>query len=355
MRRTNSPAELLPMRVLLVHKSASHDPALQALIRWIPRLAASVQFFFFTDDERGKRTVDTSSPHPGLCAAIAKFSPTHVLVWVPLLNEAEIDFCHARGVKVAALLNSFVSLSSGLIRDQRRFLQVLAKYEAYFVTHEPHVQVLRDHGVRALPMPFFYDPEVYYPRSALWRRCQFREYPVLFIGSLMERGAENRAELVAELARHFPVYVVTYQRPNIPGVRWLGVANRASQINRLMNRSAVVLGSDRIPQQQQDAYNARIENPVVLYDMKFALRGRIGPTFGSGACYTVERHSEMLRYFTEDDALMWDHLAEAVEKIGAVLSDRRQRDRIAGNAWAKVRIRDTAEVRTREILTQLQS
>ena len=341
------------MRLLFVHKPGAHDPSLQAMLRWLPRISPGVQFFTFSDGERGKRSAETFKPNPRLVSAIQAFAPTHVLSWVPLLNESEVELCHRMGTCVAAATNSFVSLSSGIFRDQGRFLRLLASHQAYFVTHEPHVDVLRKYHINAVAMPFFYDPDIYHPRTSFWRQCDPREYPVLFIGSVMERGAENRIELLRAVAAHFPVYVLTYQQPNIPGVHWLGVANREQRINRLLNRSLVVLGSDRIPRQQIEEFNARIEQPVELYDMDCALRCRVATTLGTGACYSVERHPEMPRYVDENSVLLWDDTLEAVAQISGVLRNREYRLQLAKRGWIQAQSRHTVDIRLRQIIAHL--
>jgi hypothetical protein len=341
------------MRLLFVHKPGAHDPSLQAILRWLPRVSPGVQFFVFSDEERGKQSPETHKPNQRLVSAIQTFAPTHILSWVPLMNESEIELCHRMGICISAATNSFVSLSSGIFRNQGRFLRLLSSHHAYFVTHEPHLDVLRKYKINALPMPFFYDPDIYHPRTSLFQRFDPRKYPVLFIGSVMERGAENRVELLRAIAKHFPVYVLTYQKPNIPGVHWLGVTNRENRINRLLNRSLVVLGSDRIPYQQIEEFNARIEQPVELYDMDFALRCRVATTLGSGACYSVERHPEMQSYIDKNNVLLWDDTREAVDQIESVLHNSDYRLQLATRGWTQTQSRHTVEIRLRQMINAL--
>jgi len=343
------------IRFLFVHKGGAHDPGLQAMLRWFPRIIPHYDELLIEDAVRGKKSTDTTTPLSTVLDAIRVYKPTHILTWVPLFNEAELQFCHERGIFVLAVANSFVSLSSGIFKDQLRFLTLLAQYDAYFIPHAPHVRVLRRHGVSAFEMPFFYDPEVYFPRSPnVWWRWLEREYPVLFIGSVMEPGAENRIELLTALASHFPVYVVTYQRPSIPGVHWLGVANSEKLINRLLNRSAVVLGSDFVTDRQLDEFNGRIENLIEPYTDRYTLRVRVATTMGSGACYAVEGHEEMSRFAGAEDAwIPWSDISEAVERIGMVLRDKNKRAQMANIGWQGVNKRHTVGVRIHEMVATI--
>lgn len=340
------------IRFLFVHKGGAHDPGLQAMLRWLPRIIPHYYEFVIDDAARGKKSADTITPLSAVIEAIGVCKPTHILTWVPLFNEVELQFCHERGIYVLAVANSFVSLSSGIFKDQLRFLNLLAQYDAYFIPHAPHVRVLRRHGVSAFEMPFFYDPEVYFPRQpSLWRRWLEREYPVLFIGSVMEPGAENRIELLTALACRFPVYVVTYQRPSIPGIHWLGVANSEKLINRLLNRSVVVLGSDFVTDRQLDEFNGRIENLIEPYTDRFTLRVRVATTMGSGACYAVEDHEEMARFAGFEKAwIPWSDVSEAVDRISMVLRDREERVKMANLGWQGVNKRHSVDVRIHEMV-----
>lgn len=340
------------VRLLFVHKGGPHDPGLQAVLRWLPRIVPTLRQLIIPDQDRGKRSTDTTTPLPCVLEALRSFAPTHIITWVPLFNEAELQTCEAMGARVGAVANSFVSLSSGIFRDQVRFFDLLRRCQGYFVTHGHHVPILRRHGINAVHAPFFYDHDIYHPTRRWWRAWPLYDYPVMFLGSVMEPGVENRVELLRIVAQHFPVYVVTYQRPDIPGVRWLGVANSERLINRLINRSVVVLGTDFVTPRQLDEFNHRMENVIEPYQDRFTLRGRVSNTLGAGGCYAVERHDEMLEYAGgEEGGLFWNDPDEAVARIGAALADREFRSRVAARAWEQARRRHTAEVRIWDMLT----
>ena len=346
----STPSNAETIRMLFVHKGTGHDPSLSALLSWLPRYFGSVSTFQFEEKERGKQSFLNRDINPRLIEALERSRASHVLTWIPLLNASELALCRRRGIRVSAAANGFTSLSSGMFRDQREYFDIMAQHDAFFVTHVPHVEVLRRHGVPALPMAFFYDPEIYCPTPIRWRWLR-RTYPVLFIGSVMERGAENRREILKRIAEHTPVYVVTYARPDIRNVRWLGVANSEVAINQLVNRSAVVLGSDATPQAQLDDYNSRIENCIEPYTMKHALRCRVATTLGAGACYAVERHAEMIRYFVDgEDVLLWEDADEAVDRILDALRHPTTRDAIAASGERKARTTHTVRIRLSEMI-----
>jgi hypothetical protein len=271
---------------------------------------------------------------------------------VPLFNEAELQACYERNISVSAIANSFVSLSSGIFRDQSRFLELLARYTAYFIPHAPHLSILRRHGVPAVEMPFFYDPEVYFPKPKPWWRCWEQEYPVLFIGSVMEPGAENRLDLLTELSSRLPVYIVTYQRPEIPRAHWLGVANSDKRINRLLNQGAVILGSDFVTDYQLTEFNKRIENMVEPYTDRYTLRVRVATSMGAGCCYAVEHHEEMFRYAGGVDGwISWNSTSEALSLIKRMLQNRDELTQTAMNGWNRIKERHTVKTRIHEILS----
>lgn len=334
------------MRVLFVYKENRQDPCLQALKRWLPGAVDVVGRFAFAADERGR--FESATALPRFCAEVERTKPDVVFVWTNYLNLAEVEWCHRRGVRVLSAINSFTSFNVGHIRNQRATFDLLKALDWYFVPHGPHVPVLRDHGVNAHEMPFFYDPAVYKPLPRAFRLFDVHRWDAFFAGGVAVSWARNRRALVERLGQHARVCLLANINPQLKGVSWYGAMTIPSVVNWMMNRSRVVLGSDFLP--SVGAYHAMQDDIFVPYDVSFTIRSRVFTAIGSGRPFMVERHDEIERFFEDGrDIVLWSTLDEAVERLMHLIRHPEECERIARAGYEKVSRLHTAEARLREM------
>lgn len=352
-----------PFRMLLVTKANKEDPGLDGLLRWMPRAVEAFRLFEFRRDERRRgETQSNLGLSKALLEEVEEFQPTHVLSWVPYLNPREVDWIKRRGISVAIALNGVTSFHCGLFTSQRRYFDMLACLDAYFIPHGPHVPVLREWGINAFEMPLFYDPDVFRPLppwSCLWG---FACADACFIGNIgapETSSGKYRTAILREMSKRLTVRLVSDVRLSGDGLRWHSPIHQDWRLNWITNRSPLSLGSDYLVPEHLEIYNSASTDTVVEYDPSdttYTIRARTYSAMGSGACYLVERHPEIERMFVDGKEIaLWSDLEEAPILAEKLLHDEERRGAIAKSGLEKVRGAHTAEHRVRQILSQMSS
>ena len=334
-------------RILFVFKENRQDPCLQALKRWLPRTGHAIRQFEFTGAERGRFECINGAPR--FEAALRDWRPDLVFDWIGYLNEEEVHWCHAHGAKVLRALNGFTSYNVGFIRSQPKTFELLRAVDWYFVPHAPHVSVLREHGVNAYEMPFFYDPAEYRPLAPPLRLFDIGAWDGFFAGGVAVAWGWNRKALIERLGKEFRICLLADINPKLDGVSWYGAITAPLVVNWMMNRSRVVLGSDFLP--SVDSYHKMQDDIVLKYDVEYTIRSRVFSVMGSGRAFMVERHPEIERFFEDGkDIVLWSTLDEAADRMRFLIANPVERERIARAGHEKVRRLHTAEVRLHEML-----
>jgi hypothetical protein len=364
---------------MFVYKHYSMDPCLEALKYWLPRFDFLVCFLGFQPHERKRgEHLENQRISERLRETVQRFQPTHLLAWVSYLNLAEVRWLKSIGVKVSMALNGVASFSSWTVPDQREYFELLRELDQYFIPHAPHVPILREHGIRAYEMPFFYDPATYKPLPAwkrpwgsailqdlhnyrakkwlgIWRRLRRIGTPqVILIGNFGPEGNPQRAyrrDLVGALGQQFRMLLLSNLRVDVPGIQWLGTITHSPALNWLMNRSRIALNSDFFPDVTD--YNAGIVNCFLPYTERdyFFIRSRVFTALGSGIACMIERHPQIQRYFEDGrEIILYSSVDEAIARAEHYLSHPDELSAIARRGHEKAARLHTAPVRIRQLL-----
>ena len=340
-------------RLLIVYKHNPQDPCQIALCRHAGSLGEDPLFYRLRADERKRGSPDNKRLFKRLCAAVEKEKPTHIFFWLPYCNLEDIRWLKKKGIYTAAATNGVANFSSGIVTDQKEYFELLRGLDAYFIPHGPHVALLRSYGIKAYEMPFFYDPGVYHPLPGWSRLFGMGDTDFIFIGNFGDEGnlqRPHRSGLVRELAKKWPVRLVSDHRVDGPGIRWMKPINFPPVLNWLMNKSRIILCFDYFP--DVTVYNRSMTNVFLPYGdrERFTIRSRQFSAMGTGSAVMVERHPEIERFFEDKkEIIMWSGIEEAVSKSEYYLSHREELRRLSYVGQQKVRRLHTAGVRARQI------
>lgn len=197
------------MRLLFVCKHNPQDPGEKALRSWLPHLVGEFREFIFRPQERRRLDPQNMIFSVRLKAMVENFRPTHIFCWLPYLNPDELEWCKQLGIKLIVGLNEFATFSTGLYKDQSLYFESLRQLDVYLVPHRPHIPTLLKHDIRAVEMPFFYDPEVYRPLSNIIKFLSWNRADLFFVGNLGDstklnsQGAYRKQaiEMLGKIAR----------------------------------------------------------------------------------------------------------------------------------------------------------
>ena len=333
------------MKILFVYRNNRQDPCLQALHRWLPR-QHDVTTFEFTLSERGRFECTVGAPR--FRELLDRVRPEMVFDWVGYLNADEVRWSKERGAVTVRALNGFTSFHVGHIRSQPAFFDLLRALDYYFVPHAPHVPILRELGVNAFEMPYFYDPVAYHPLPLWLRMFDLYQWDVFFAGGVAVPWGWNRKQVVEAIGRRSRVCLLSDIDPKLPGVKCYGAVTFPPAVNWMMNRSKIVLGSDFLP--SVESYHKAQTDIVLPYVLDHTIRSRTFTAMGSGACYMVERHPEVERFFEDgSEIVLWSSAEEAADRAAYLQQHDDERRAIAKRGQEKVRRLHTAETRLREM------
>jgi hypothetical protein len=323
LRRRDS----LPAPFMVVYKQKAFvDHFLPGMIATLRRAYRGVDYLGFTRDERPRENPEQSSAK--LLRSVEGGRPGAIFAYDSPLSPAEILTLTGQGIRVASNTAGLASYGIGGSPSAEATLAGLRAYSAYFIGHRPHVEPLRALGVNAQHMPFCYDPRWFRPLKVPKR------YDILFVGDVFQAMNAGRQELLREVARRFKVALLCYQ-PFEPGlISNLGTVRSPLKLNRLLNEARIVLGSDLIA-----SVAGVVNESWVVQDIpdRYLIRARTYLTIGSGACYVIERHPEIMREFKDgEEVVMWDTYDELFDRLDHLLKHDEERDAVgeAGQARA---------------------
>lgn len=339
------------MRLLFVFKQNHQDPSEKALRHWLPRLVSNYKEFSFSRQERQRFDVNNLTFSPRLKALLEGYKPTHIFCWLMYLNPEEIKWCKRQGIKLIAGLNGFATFSTGLYRDQALYFDSLRQLDAFLVPHRPHIQALLNHGIKAIEMPFFYDPEVFHPVRSMLKCFMWRPSDVFFVGNFgdcSKLGGQGlyRKRAIEELGKSFRVKVMSDCSDFSSDIRHLNPTGSDWVINWHANTSRTSICFDYFP--DINDYETLSENVVQPYDIdyKYAVRPRILTMMGAGTLVFIDRHPEIERLFVDGkDVVMWSDLDELCSRVTHYLASPGELREIADNGRRKVVAEHTVEKR----------
>ena len=340
------------MRLLFVYKNNNQDPSEKALRRWLPRLVDNYKEYQFIKTERNRFDPDNLIFSESFKSSVEKFKPSHIFCWLLYLNPKEIAWCKSLGIKLVAGINGVASFSTGLYKSQLMYFDSLRQLDAFLIPHRPHIPILIRHGINAVEMPFFYDPDAYYPLPKIYKRIFKTRSDVFFVGnfgdySKIDTQGAHRKKGIEILAEVFRVKVMSSDyvefdyhlgKVRATGNDWI--------VNFHANHSKSAICFDYFPDLL--AYN-KINNRMVQYysdNDKFTIRPRIFTMMGSGLPIFVERHPEIERLFLDgEDIIMWSNFEELRSKASYYLSKPKELSLIAQTGHLKAKLLHTVEKR----------
>jgi hypothetical protein len=336
--RSRSP---LTRRLLVVYKHKDlSDHLLYAMLAHLRRTYADVPFLGFSRREKPRDNPALGAEK--LVRGVNRAQPETLFAYDSPLSIEEMNFLQAEGISVASNTVGLDSFFCGGAATQAEAFEILRAYRWYFVNHVPHVPRLHAEGVNAIALPMAYEPRWFYPLKDEGPR-----YDVLFVGDIDTPLNSNRRALLERVSRHFRVTMLSYRPPGVDGVEHIGVAINPHQLNRILNRARLVLGSDRLG--DVDMLN-QLPEQTIFYEDEFYIRQRVYLVLGAGACYLVERHPEIARQFEDGrEIVLWDDEAELCDRIAYYLAhdDERRAVGLAGHRRAR------AEYTTDRLVTRM--
>jgi spore maturation protein CgeB len=342
------------MRLLFVYKQNPQDPSEKALRRWLPRLVDSFKEFSFRKQERRRFDPDNLTFSPRLKALLEDYKPTHLFCWLLYLNPEEMEWCKLRGIKLIAGLNGFATFSTGLYRNQSLYFDSLRQLDAFLVPHRPHIPALLKQGIKAFEMPFFYDPEVFRPFPAVWKRFVRNPSDIFFVGNFGDVAKEGgqgmyRKQAIKALGEISQVKVMSDHSDFLPNIKHVKPTGSDWLINWHANTSRACICFDYFP--DINDYESMNENVVQHYDIdyKYAVRPRILTMMGAGTPVFIDRHPEIERIFEDGrDVVMWSDLDELRDRVNQYLASPSELQELASNGLCKVQDKHTVERRLLE-------
>jgi spore maturation protein CgeB len=337
------------MRLLFVYKKNPQDPSEKALRRWLPRFVNNYKEFSFGKRERCRFDVNNLTFSPRLLAVLEDYKPTHLFCWLLYLNPEEIEWCRCRGIKLIAGLNGFATFTTGLYKNQAFYFDSLRKLDAFLVPHRPHISDLLRHGIKAIELPFFYDPEVFRRLSAAWKRVTWNPYDIFFVGNfgnITKPGGQGKyrkqaIEALGEIAR---VKVMSDYSDFPPNIKNINPVASDWLINWHANMSRASICFDYFP--DINDYESMNDNIVQPYDInyKYAVRPRIFTMMGAGTPVFIDRHPEIERIFEDGkDVVMWSDINELLDRVSYYLASPRDLQELADHGHRTVRAKFTVE------------
>lgn len=342
------------MRLLFVYKQNTQDPSEKALRRWLPRLVPNFKEFSFRKQERRRFDPSNQTFLPRLKSLLEDYKPTHIFCWLFYLNPEEIEWCKRRGIKLIAGLNGFATFSTGLYRDQALYFDSLRQLDAFLVPHRPHIPTLLKQGIKALDMPFFYDPEVFRPLPTIWKRLVRNHADIFFVGNFGDCDKPDgqgiyRKQAIEALAEIAKVKVMSDHSDFLSNIKHINPTGRDWLINWHANISRASICFDFFP--DINDYESLNDNVVQHYDVdyKYAVRPRILTMMGAGTAVFIDRHPEMERLFEDGrDVVMWGDLDELRDRVSHYLASPGELQEIADNGLRTVEDKHTVERRLLE-------
>jgi len=345
------------MRLLFVYKNNNQDPSEKALRQWLPRFVDNYKEYQFRKTQRNRFDPDNLNFSESFKSSVEKFKPSHIFCWLLYLNPKEIAWCKSLGIKLIAGINGVASFSTGLYKSQSIYFDSLRQLDAFLIPHRPHIPVLIGHGINAVEMPFFYDPEAYYPLPKIYKRIFKARSDIFFVGNFGDyskidaQGAYRKKgiEILAEFSRvkvmssDFVKFKCHLKKVKATGNDWV--------VNFHANNSRSAICFDYFPDVL--VYN-KINNHMVQYYSdhdKFTIRQRIFTMMGSGLPIFVERHPEIERLFLDGkDIIMWSNLRDLKSKASHYLSKPEELSLIAETGHLKAKLFYTVEKRLIETI-----
>jgi hypothetical protein len=322
-------------RLLVVYKYKDlSDHLLYAMLAHLRRTYADVPFLGFSRHEKPRDNPALGAEK--LVRGVNRAQPKALFAYDSPLSIEEIDFLRAEGIPVASNTVGLDSFFCGGAATQAEAFEILRAYRWYFVNHAPHVPRLRAEGVNAIALPMAYEPRWFYPL-----KDEEPRYDVLFVGDIDTPLNSNRRALLERISRYFRVTMLSYRPPGIDGVEHIGVAINPRQLNRILNRARLVLGSDRLG--DLSVLN-QLPEQTIFYEDEFYIRQRVYLVLGAGACYLVERHPEIARQFDDGrEIVLWDDEDELCDRIAYFLAHDEERRAVGLAGHRRARAEYTTE------------
>lgn len=305
------------MAILLVYKENPQDPCLQAMKRWIRKLAKKSIYFRFRHVERGR--FETKEINERLENIIKSGKVTCIMDWNGLCNTQEIILIKIKGIIYFRYINGFTSLHCGHTADQREFFDQLKLADFFMVPEKNHVHILRKENINAIHCNFFADPMIYKPL-----RSPFRSdwYDFFFVGAVNDHWAKNRRSFLSLLAEKNKTMIVAGPDAKIIKATCLPQVTYEPLVNLLQNQSRIVCGSDFLPSVKP--YNERIKNAFINYDLSHTIRARTFTVLASARPYLVESHKDIENLFEKGrEILTWENHDEMMEIADRCLVDKK--------------------------------
>lgn len=270
-----------------------------------------------------------------------------VLAYDNCLSLTEVSFLKDRGLNVAMTSEGFKSLNHG--RDdesQVESLKIFRLLDLYFVSHEPHADILRSHGVRAQFLPHWYDDRWFFPMAGVEKR-----FDLLYVGTARDDSRDGRYGLLKSLSREFRLGLAGPLEDfrGLSNAVLLGQVGDPRLMNKLHNQARLVLGGDSL--------NAEVERinrrpgQFLPYTLRHHIKHRTYCTLGSGACYLVEDHPTMRSAFVNgEEVVLWQDSEGLMAQCRRLLADSASAARIGHAGQARVAAQHTTRRRLGEIL-----
>ncbi len=316
---------------------ATSDHFLPAILSYIKAHYRGVGYVSFSRDERPREDPASEAAKVKLYQFVEKNRPEVLLAYDSPLSPQEIHHLADQGIQIASTTAGLDSFYIGGAPTQAAAIEALRRYSWYFVSHRPHVESLQKLGINAQHSFLGYDSRWFKPLDNVEKK-----YDVLFVGDIYYPMNASRQEMIAQVAKHFQVALLSYRPPQIEGVIHLGTATNPHHLNRILNQARIVLGSDRVS--NHDQINM-IPEQTIFYEDDFFIRARTYLTIGSGACYMVERHPEIARQFEDRrEIVLWDDYDELCDQIGYYLKHNDERRAIGRTGQKAARERYSIDV-----------
>jgi hypothetical protein len=260
-----------------------------------------------------------------------------VFSYESLITSEEADLLRDRGVAIGVCTSGVHSYYRGGEPSQASAIRTLRKYDWYVVSHQPHVDVLREQGVNATALPFSVETSWFLPMAVE------KAYDVLFIGDFLTPLNMGRELVLQALASEFQVAVVSRQDPRIRGCRYLGHSDDPRRLNRWLNQARVVLGSDALG---DTSVLNNLPGQFLFYVDQYFIRQRTMIALSAGSCYCVERHKAVADLFGEEvEIVLYCGLDDLRSKVRMLLAEPRMMEAIGRRARSKVQREHSTDIR----------
>jgi hypothetical protein len=305
------PRSPLKAKFQIVYKRKSPtDHFLPAILSFLKHAYTGVNYLGFSRRERPRDNPALAAPK--FYRGVQDTKPDVIFAYDSPLSIEEIQFLKRTDIPLASSTAGLSSFSVGGSQSKDETFEILRGYAWYFIGHRPHVAPLRDLGINAIHLPWSYEPRWFHPLETE------KTYDLLFVGDLDTTLNVSRRKLITHLSSQFRTAVLSFRPPEIEQVQHLGVETNPHRLNRLLNQSKLVLGSDRASNIETLNQNPGL---IMPYDDEFFIRARTYLTLGAGACYLVERHPEIQRQFEDGrEIILWDDYEELGERITYLLA-----------------------------------